>query len=149
MSNSQRNDQVVKNALERLSRDKDVIIEDGMQRILSDAMNYAISIHDYEHFGHRTTDNSYGWCLLHNGEIKHIFVNDGRHGEGEAGMQLRDAASSINKSGWVGIILASMTVTNEKGRPIYFEIDYEMGVLDMTIDEIKDNFNVYFKPINA
>lgn len=149
MSDARRNDSIVKKALQRLSHDKDVIIENGMKRLLNDAMEYAISIHDHEHFGHRSTDNSYGWCLLHDGEIKQIFVNTGRHGEGEAALQLREAASRINKSGWVGIVLASMTVANQKGRPIYFQVDYEMGVLEMTMDEIKDYFNVYFKPISA
>ncbi len=144
---SSRNGAVVRRAFKRLEDNKDAVIESGMVRLLGDAVQYALSIHDHEHFGHRITGDSYGWALLHNRELKQIQVNGGRHGQGDAEDQLRDVARSINKDGWVGIILSSMSMAFGNRKPIYFEIDYEMGVLDMTQDEIQDHFDEYFKPI--
>ena len=142
-----RNDVVVRNAFKRLEASKDAAIESGMVRLLGDAVQYAISIHDHEHFGHRITGDSYGWALLHNRTIKQMQVNGGRHGQGDAEDQLREVARGVTKDGWVGIILSSMLMAFGNRKPIYFEVDYEMGILDMTQDEIRDHFTEYFKPI--
>lgn len=144
---SRRNDLIVRNAFKRLEANKETMIESGMVRLLGDAVQYAISIHDHEHFGHRITGDSYGWALVHNGAIKRMQVNGGRHGQGDAEDQLRDVARGVTKEGWVGIILSSMSMAFGNRKPIYFEVDYEMGILDMTQDEIQDHFNDYFKPI--
>ena len=34
-------------------------------------------------------------------------------------------------------------------KPIYFEIDYEIGVLEFTADEIAEHFHEYFKQIKV
>lgn len=141
------NRRVIKKAFEKLKNNKDAIIEDGMSRLLNDAVAYAISIHDIEHFGHRTTGNTYGWALLLDGVIKRIWTNAGRHGQGDAEEQLREVSRMAKQSGWVGIILSSMYLSFGRRKPIYFEVDYELGVIYMTQDEIKDHFTEYFKPI--
>lgn len=143
----QRNERCIQRAFKRLSARKDAIVEDGMSRLLNDAVAYAISIHDYEHFGHRITGNSYGWALLFDGSIKRIWTNEGRHGQGDAEDQLRSVAQGVRKGGWVGIILSSMSMSFGRRKPIYFEVDFEMGVLESTKDEIADYFKDYFRPI--
>lgn len=142
-----RNDTTIRKAFRRLQVNKDSVIEDGMRRLLKDATEYAVSVHDHEHFGHRITGNSYGWALVHDGAVKHIQVNSGKHGQGDAEDQLRSVAGRINREGWVGIILASMYMEFGRRKPIYFEVDYEIGVLDFTQDEIADHFAEYFRPI--
>lgn len=141
------NSKVIDKAVKRLQANADTIIEKGMKRLLADAMAYALDVHDAEHFGHRTTEDSYGWALVKRGRVVALETNKGKHGKGEAERQLRDVASGVSKDGWVGIVLASMTAQRDTGKPIIFVVDYEIGVLNFTADEIKDYFNVYFKPI--
>lgn len=147
MGYAQRNETTILKAFKRLERNRDKVIEEGMPRLLNDAMAYAISIHDHEHFGHRTHDNSYGWALVHDRKLVRLQVNGGRHGHGEAEEQLKEVCGRITRQGWVGVILASMSVAFGRRKPIYFEVDYEMGVLDFTKDEIQAHFAEYFKPI--
>lgn len=147
MSYAQGNSRTILNAFNRLRKSKDRVIEAGFPRLLNDAMLYAISIHDHEHFGHRTHDNSYGWALVHDGKVVRMQVNGGQHGHGDAEDQLRTVAGRITRKGWVGVILASMIASYGRRKPFYYEVDYEMGILDMTQDEIQDHFTEYFKPI--
>ena len=149
MSYLRENNRKIDKAFQRLVLQKDEIIKAGMLRLMDDAMAYAISIHDSTHWGHRSTGDSYGWALVHNGGIVALKVNTGHHGEGEAERQLRQAVGSVRSTGWVGILLASLRVENDRQSSILFQIDYEIGVLNFTQDEIKDYFTNYFKPIGA
>jgi len=142
------NDRKIKAAFKRFPSVKDRIIEDGMKRLMDDAMAYAISIHDAEHWGHRTTGDSYGWVLLNKGRIVALKVNGGSHGEGEAEKELRHAAGECKAEGWAGIILASLRVETDRNYSILFQIDYEIGVLEFTKDEVQEYFANYFKPIS-
>lgn len=142
-----KNERVIRRAFSRLSKNKDKVIEEGMCKLLKDAMEYAISIHDHEHFAHRINDNSYGWALLHDRSVVRLQVNGGRHGHGDAEDQLQNAVRSVTKDGWVGVILASMLLQFGRKKPVYFEVDYEIGVLDFTKDEIADYFTKYFRPL--
>lgn len=147
--NTGRNERAIRKGFSRLSADKDKVIEDGMSRLLKMGMDFAISQHDHNHFGHRINDNSYGWALVRDHNVVRLGVNGGRHGHGDAEDQLQNAAKSITKSGWVGIILASMMLQFGRRKPIYFEIDYEMDVLELTKKEIESNFSDYFKPLSV
>ena len=142
-----RNKSVITKAFSRLRKSEATKVQDGMRRIMKDAMAYALSMHDHEHYGHRINDNSYGWALVHNGRLVELQVNGARHGRGDAEDQLQNVVRGITRKGWVGILLASMMLEYNGRRPVYFEIDYEVGLLDMTADEIKDWFQTYFKPI--
>lgn len=142
-----KNEEAVDRGLKWLTARRDVILEEGMRRLLITASAYAIAQHDHTHFGHRITENSHGWALVKDGKILGIGVNEGHHGEGDAERQLQTVAGGISKNGYVGIILASMTATRDNGRPIMFEIEFEMDIMKITADEIRDNFSTYFKPI--
>lgn len=145
--NERRNEKAIKHGLDWLTRAKDAVIERGMLRLLPEATAYALSLHDETHFGHKSTEDSHGWALVKDGGIVQMGVNEGRHGHGDAHEQLRRVAQSIATPGYVGIVLASMNAAREDGRPIIFEIEYEIGVLSFTSDEIQDYFQTYFKPI--
>lgn len=146
IGNPQRNGQAIKRGLKWLTDTKDEIAKRGLLNILPDAMAYAHELHDHGHFGHRITGDSYGWAVVHDGKIEALKVNSGNHGEGDAREQLERVASGFSQ-GWVGLVLASMNAHRDDGRPIIFSIEYEMQVLDATIDEIKDFFPAYFKRV--
>lgn len=147
MSLEKRNSAVIDRAFSRLRKSEDAMVKDGMRRIMRDAMEYAISQHDHHHFGHRIHDNSYGWALVHDGKLVELHINGARHGHGDAEEQLQNVAKSIGKPGWVGILLASMVLEFNRRKPIYFEVDYEIGIFAETTDMVEEWFKTYFKPI--
>lgn len=141
-----RNSSVINRAFSRLRKSEDAMVRDGMRRIMKDAMEYAISQHDHNHFGHRIHENSYGWALVHDGKVEELHINGARHGHGDAEDQLWAVAGEIGRRGWVGILLASMVLEFNGRRPVYFEIDYEVGIFAATTDKVEEWFNTYFKP---
>ena len=147
MSAEGRNSLVIKRAFSRLRKSEEKMVQDGMRRIMKDSMEYALSQHDHNHFGHRIHENSYGWALVHNGKIVELQINGARHGHGDAENQLTEIAGGIGRKGWVGILLASMLLEFNGRKPVYFEIDYEVGIFAATTDKVEDWFKTYFKPI--
>lgn len=144
-----RNNAVIGKAFSRLSRNKDSVIERGMKDLLEDAMLFALGEHDATHWFHKSTENSYGWCLLHDGKGVAHKVNEGRHGGGNAFEQMMEASRDVPQTGWVGIILASFRAGDDKPAPrmFYFSIDYEMTILSNTADNVKRQFDRFFKPL--
>jgi len=140
-----RNNAVIDGAFARLRNSKDRVIEAGMKDLLEVAMLGALSLHDTTHWLHKSTENSYGWCLLHDGVGVAMKVNEGRHGSGRAREQLMAVSREVSQKGWVGILLASM----EGDRPMYFSIDYEDWILALTADDIRDNFKLFFNPLSG
>ena len=138
-----RNRTVIKRAFNRLVGNKDLVMQKGLSQLLDDAMLYALGEHDNRHWLHKSTGDSYGWLVLHDGQHVAHKVNEGRHGQGNAYASLMAVAGQVSPSGWVGILLASM----EGETPMYFAVDYEMDILHETVDVTKDNFYQYFKPI--
>lgn len=141
--NEARNNTVIRNGFARVSNAKDSVIETGMKDLLENAMLAALSLHDASHWIHKTTENSYGWCLLHNGRSVAVKTNNGRHGAGNAYQQLMAASRGVPQTGWVGIILASM----QGERPMYFAVTYEEWILLLTAQEIRENWRLFFNPV--
>lgn len=138
-----RNNAVIKKAFSRLGRNKDRVIEAGMKDLLENAMLYAIGAHDNDHWFHKSTADTYGWILLHNGEGVAHNVNEGRHGEGNAYGELMAVSRTVKQTGWVGVLLAYM------GEPMYFVVEYEESILEQTADITKENFGLFFNVING
>ena len=142
------NEKAVKRGLKWLTARRDTILMRGMCDLLRVSSAFALTLHDQTHFGHRIAADSHGWALVKDGRVEFLEVNEGSHGRGTASQQLREAASKVPNKGYVGIILASMDAVRENGRPIIFELEFEMDVMNITIDEIKSNFYEYFKPLS-
>ena len=136
---------VISGAFSRLRGSKDRVIEAGMKDLLEAAMLGALSLHDTTHWLHKSTENSYGWCLLHDGHAVAMKVNEGMHGRGRAEEQLMAVSREVSQQGWVGILLASM----EGDRPMYFSIDYEDWILLVSADDIRDNFLLFFNILSG
>lgn len=147
MSYLKSNEKAIDRGLDWLKSVQERVAEDGMLRILREATAYALFLHDHGHFGHRIAEDSHGWALVKDGKIVNIEVNEGHHGKGDARAQLESVAAGVSNRGYVGIVLASMSAKRNSGKPILFEIDFEMWVLSLTSDNIRENFPYYFKPI--
>lgn len=149
MSLKSDNERKIKAGFQRLGLLKDIAIEDGMKRLMDSAMMLALATHDHDHWFHKSTDNSYGWLVLHDGAHVAHRTNTGRHGEGSAYTELMRASESAPKTGWVGILLADMGEVhdNKKGKYYLFHLDYEINVLNITSEHVERVFTRYFKPL--
>jgi hypothetical protein len=145
MGHESRNNAVIKSGFSRLTDAKNRVIESGMKDMMENAMLAALSFHDASHWLHKSTENSYGWCVLHNGRSVAMRVNEGRHGTGNAEQQLMAASRNVSDTGWVGILLASL----EGDRPMYFAVNYEEFILTLTEQDIRDNWRLYFNVISG
>lgn len=144
-----RNDTVIQRGFNRLLSNKDRALGEGMKDLMENAMLYALGEHDATHWFHKSTENSYGWCAVHNGQVVATKVNEGRHGGGNALVQLMSASKEVPQSGWVGIVLASFRVGDDRPSPrmFYFSVDYEMEILARTASHSQSEFSRFFKPI--
>lgn len=137
-----RNDSVIRSAFRRLPKTKDRIVEKGMKDMMENAMITALAYHDNTHWIHRSTANSYGWCVLHDGHSVAYHTNEGRHGEGNAYEQLMAVSRRLARKGWVGILLASMA----GNMPMYFDLEFEAWILLDTEDHVLQNWDLFFDP---
>ena len=135
-----KNDKVIEKAFARLMASETEIIRRGMCSLLEDAVKQALALHDDRHRIHVVIGDTYGWALVHNGNIERLEVTSLPENEGNATEQLNKKASSINGNGWYGIVMAGM-------KPQYYVIKYEKEILGSTIRFTKDNFQQYFKKI--
>lgn len=143
MGYESRNDAVINRAFKRLKSNKDRVIEAGMKDLLDNAMLYAIGAHDHDHWFHKSTADTYGWILLHDGRDVAHNVNEGRHGEGNALGDLMAVSRLVSQKGWVGVLLAYM------GEPMYFVVEYEENILAQTANVTKENFKLFFNIVSG
>lgn len=135
------NGKVIQNAFARFNRSKDDSIRSGLRRVLEDAMEWALLLHDDKHQKHITLGDNYGWAVVHNGKIVEKGVNAKSGKRGEAADELRKVASECG-GGWQGILMAGMG--NKRN---YYAFDYELDILIDTIDFTRDDFWKYFHAI--
>lgn len=135
------NHRVILTAFDRLSRNADAIILDGMTRVAQAGLEYLLQAHN-EHspwMAHPFENDTLAGVVAHNGEVVASFTHNG--GEGDLPGSASDEAERMlrDTSGWVAVILSDM-----KG---WYRVDYEIGFLAVSADEVKANFNRFFKPI--
>lgn len=135
-----KNDKIIERAFARLVRNEETIIRNGMCALLADAVKYALDSHDDKHRIHVVKGDTYGWALVHDGNLERLEVTSLPENEGNATEQLNKKAMSVENSGWIGIVMAGM-------KPQYYVIKYEKEILGSTIRFTKDNFFQYFKQI--
>ena len=135
------NDAAIQNAFVRLVTNKDLIVREGMCRVLEGAVHVALAAHDERHQKHLEIGDTYGWMLVHNGQVVDIEVMTNGDDQGDAKDQLLRKASSVPKRGWVGVVMAGMRPAS------YFAITYELGVLEHARNVTIFDFANYFRPI--
>lgn len=135
------NQQVIKNALERLKSTKDEVIRAGMYGLLENAVLIALDAHDEKHQSHIEIGDTYGWMLVHDRKIEEISVVSTSDNRGRATEQLRAKVKDLPKNGWAGVVMAGLEPAN------YFSVIYETGMLDFAVQMTKQDFSQYFKAI--
>lgn len=132
------NDKVIKNAFARFLKNKELILINGMSKLLESAVKTALELHDEKHQSHITMGDTYGWMLVNNGRIVKIQVVASGNKQGTATAMLRSYVDKIPNIGMVGIVMAGMQPAN------FFSINYEKGIIENTIQITRQNFLQYF-----
>ena len=135
---------VVSDSLKRLVKNNDVVIENALVQMMDNAVLYALRSHDENHRMHIEMGDSYGWVILHDGNaVKHKVTEGKGQPAGNAYASMMRIARDVAGPGWIGIVVAGMN----SSRPMYFAVDYEMGILYETIDHTEQTGLNRFKPI--
>ena len=137
----QRNRTVIEKAFARLRQRKESAIADGMYGLLNAALDYLHEAHEgWMH--HENESDTLGWALIHNGRILEAVSQS--KGEwtphGDALGRLQEIAGSVPSNAWVGVVLSDMANN-------WYRVDWEMEFLARSADEVRANFNQFFKPI--
>ena len=135
------NDKVIKNAFARFLKNKELILINGMSKLLESAVTTALELHDEKHQSHLTIGDTYGWMLVSDGKIVKIQVKATGKKVGEATTMLRTYVDKVPNVGIVGIVMAGMKPAN------FFSINYEKGIIENTIQITRNNFLQYFRKI--
>lgn len=135
------NAKAIKNGFARFLEAKESILRQGMYKLLEDAVQTALGLHDASHQSHIIMGDTYGWMLVVNGKIDKIEVQAKGGESGNASAQLRTYVGKVPNTGIVGVVMAGMQPAN------YFAIKYEKGLLENTIQLTRQNFFQYFTKI--
>lgn len=136
-----KNKDTIKNAFDRLMKNKNEIVEAGMYDVLQNAVNVALAAHNNEHQSHILIGDTYGWMLVHNHKIVEISVEATEENLGNATKQLRAKLKELPKTGWIGVVMAGMQPAS------YFSVAYEVGTLEHARNVTLLNFFQFFKPV--
>lgn len=143
MSNlKETNKKVIEAAIKHFKEQTNVCFQKGMEDLLDAAVEFALASHDEGHQQHLIQGDSYGWALFRNKQfVSYKIFSRVRKKENELLQEMKTIQPPSSKC-WCGVIMAGM-------QPVgYFSIDYELNIFELTKDEIKANFNRYFKPLS-
>ncbi len=142
MKHLKKNSEKIDGAFSRFRAAKDEVIRRGMYKLLEEAVQYALMMHDERHQKHVEMGDTYGWMLVHNGAIEEVAVVAAPGEQGDAADGLKSKASELPKNGWAGIVMAGMRPSS------YFAVSYEEDILSTTAGYLKWNgFNKYFRQL--
>lgn len=135
------NKRVISQAFSRFRKEDERIIEEGMIRVAKAGLDFLIEAHEHHPYAHRHPEevDTMAYAIAHNGAI---VASQGYNGNGDdLPGNAQEAAERLlaGSIGWTAIVLSDM-----EG---WYRVDWEWGFLQYSSDEIKENFNKYFKPI--
>lgn len=133
-----KNKAVIRSAFSRLRADSDAIILDGMKSLTEAGLDYLLEAHERD-MHHPNENDTIAAILAHDGQVVAKFPHEGSDdfpgsASAEAERLLRGT------SGWIVIVLSDMTMQ-------WYRVDWEIDFLTYSADEIKANFQSFFKPI--
>lgn len=133
-----KNKGVIRSAFSRLLSESDATILAGMTRIAEAGLEYLLDAHD-SGMHHPNENDTLAAVLAHDGQVVAKIPHEGSDDLPESAST--EAARLLRgTSGWIAIILSEMTLQ-------WYRVDYEIDFLTYSADEIKANFQSFFKPI--
>lgn len=139
---SARNKKTIERAFSKFRKEDEAIIRHGMLLVAKAGMDHLLEAHASmeEDLNHPQEVNTMGYAVAHNGKIVASFGYNGGGNDDLPGEAREEAERLLaGTTGWRAIILSDM-----EG---WYRVDWEEGFLFSSSEEIKNNFNSYFKPI--
>lgn len=139
----ERNKSVIYKAFARLNKSEEAVIKNGMYGLLNAALEWLHEAHD-EWMHHENESDTLGWALIHDGQVlEAVSQSKGEWtARGDALGRLQRIASEVPSGAWVGVVLSDMANN-------WYRVDWEMGFLSYSADEVKSHFHDFFKPVAA
>jgi len=145
MSYLAQNKTAITRGLTTLQQHMEAIVNNGMQTIGSESLDFLIQGHEVLHQGqahrHPEENDTLGYAVLHDGNIVKMVSHMGGAVQpwGEVEMTLAKI-SALYPTGWVVIVAADMA--ND-----WYRLDWEMDFLHYAADGVRLNWEDYFKPL--
>lgn len=135
------NKSTIARAFSRFRKEEEDIIREGMVTVAEFGMQYLIQAHKQfqEGLHHPEEDDTIAYAVGYNGTVIETGAHSGGGGDIPGDAMNKAAALLSGTQGWSAIILSDM-----EG---WYRVDWEMGFLHSSADEIRDNFTKYFKPV--
>lgn len=139
MSSVSDNNRVFDRAFSRLMHSEKEHVRHALENMLDEAVACALDFHDMKHQMHIQLGDNYGWMIVYNGKEVKRKVKAAAGNYGEADQMLDRILSRVKGKGWVGVVMAGLKPDN------YYEIDYEIDIMEDVVSITPDLFNQFFK----
>lgn len=133
------NEGVIGAAFARLRRNAPDAVRASFEKMLEDAADYALAIHDSAHQRHIQNGDNYGWLIVHDGAEVSRWVKAASGEYGGANDMLDRIRPTLPSTGWAGVLVAGLQPDS------YYAVDYEIGIMDEVAGLTPDLFRRYFK----
>ena len=139
-----KNNKTIEDAFKRLRSSKGRRINDGLISMLDDAVKYALELHEQRYLpNHLEQGDSYGWAFGYGGVLIDMKVNVGPNDADPK--RVSDTLESIIKrhttDRYVGVVMAGMEHHS------YYVDEWEISILEDTMDMLAGDFEKYFHEI--
>lgn len=135
------NKRTIEQAFSRFRKEEEDIVREGMERVAKAGIAFLVEAHKQfrEGLSHPHEDDTMAYAVAHDGII--VVSNSYFGGGDEIPGDARSKAEGLlsGTKGWTAIILSDM-----EG---WYRIDWEMGFLHSSAEDIRDNFTKYFKKV--
>lgn len=142
MSESQ-NKRIIESAFKRFNARRESYLAEKFETIMRLGLDAVLEAHEMNpavHHHNIDERDTLGWAIFHDGTLVKSEAQDKGPITGNVLNKL-EAIGSETK-GWVGIVMSEMTFN-------WYRVDWEIGFLNYSVEEIKRNFKSIFKPIET
>lgn len=136
------NKSAIKRGFRNLKKAQERICLEGMRKVAKAGLDYLVDAHEMHQHGmlHTREVNTIAYALGYNGKVIESGFHSGDLAD-QAGRSDERAEELIaGTTGYVAVIFSDM-----QG---WYRVDYEMSFFAYTIDQIKERFTEFFKPIS-
>lgn len=135
------NKNTIARAFLRFRKEEESIIREGMARVAKAGMDYLVQAHEQFQSGlhHPDEDDTMAYAVAHDGVVVESGAYNGGGGDIPGDAKNKAIELLSGSKGWTAIIISDM-----EG---WYRVDWEMGFLQSSADEIMEKFTRYFKPV--
>jgi hypothetical protein len=133
-----KNNNTIDKAFDRLCRSEYDTVLNGYRRMLDEAIEYSLHLHDVTHHKHLEIGDTYAFGIFKDGvmvDSKVWPIESDKRGNVMRHLNNLD----VPKRGWVGVVMAEMS-----GSVAFFSTEFEITTLSAAIGHISQMFRQFF-----